>query len=267
MNIEAVKTIFFSPTGTTRRVIEAIAQGMSPKEPQSIDLTLPSTTVEKSLEFENDDVVILGLPVYVGRIPARAIRRLRGLKGKNTLAIIVVVYGNREYEDALLELKDLVLKAGLNPVAGGAFIGEHSFSRDELPIAQGRPDKSDIEKAEEFGKAIARKLAKIETVHKTETVTVPGNFPYIVREMHSNIAPITQKALCTLCKTCATVCPTGAITVNEQVMTDPGNCILCCACVKNCPTKARVLEAPEIATIAKWLHKHYHDRKEPEFFL
>jgi len=80
----------------------------------------------------------------------------------------------------------------------------------------------DIKKAEKFGETIARHLAQIETPDELPAVMVPGNYPYIVRDFHSNISPITETDLCTLCETCAEVCPTGAIAVNEQVMTDPG---------------------------------------------
>ena len=268
MNIETVSTICFSPTGTTRKVVEAIARGMSPRFVQSVDLTLMPTVPDQSLEFE-DTLVILGIPVYSGRIPPEAIRRLEGLKGKNTLGITIVVYGNREYEDALLELRDLVLKAGIKPVAGGAFIGEHSFSNDKRPIAHGRPDKDDIEKAEAFGGSIARKLAEIEISDESGALKIPGNYPYVVRKrkMRSDISPTTDKDLCILCGTCATVCPTGAVSVNDEVITDPEACIMCCACVKNCPTKARAMESPEITRIVEWLYENYHARKEPEIFL
>ena len=37
-------------------------------------------------------------------------------------------------------------------MAAGAFIGEHSFSRKGMPIAEGRPDESDLKQATEFGK-------------------------------------------------------------------------------------------------------------------
>ncbi len=266
MNIETVKTIYFSPTGTSRKIVEAIGKGMSPRTIQSVDLTRPSTVSGESLEFK-DDLVILGLPVYSGRIPATVIARLEGLKGDNTLAIIVVLYGNREYDDALLELRDLVLKAGLKPIAGGAFIGEHSFSNNAHPIALDRPDKDDIEKAEAFGESIARKLTQSETPHQLDTINVPGNSPYCVPKTRPDISPTTNKDLCTLCGTCATVCPTDVIDVNDEVVTDSGACILCCACVKNCPTNARVMEAPEITRISQWLYKNHHARKEPEIFL
>jgi len=72
MKIETIKTLYFSPTGTTRKVVEAIARGASPRTTQSIDLTLPAAITEKLLTLE-DDLIIVGLPVYVGRIPAEAI--------------------------------------------------------------------------------------------------------------------------------------------------------------------------------------------------
>lgn len=59
------------------------------------------------------------------------------------------------------ELCDLVSEQGFVPVAAGAFIGEHSFSRKGMPIAEGRPDESDLKQATEFGKKIIEELEKV----------------------------------------------------------------------------------------------------------
>ena len=70
-----------------------------------------------------------------------AMERIRMFKGNATPVIPVVVYGNRDYEDALKELSDALSAQGFVPVSAGAFIGEHSYSRKDMPIAAGRPDK------------------------------------------------------------------------------------------------------------------------------
>ena len=90
---------------------------------------------------------------------------------------MVVVYGNREYEDALLELKNLAIEQGFSRVAAGAFIGEHSYSRDSTPIAVGRPDEADLNKAKEFGERVLKKLLDNRELDHLPTLEVPGNFP------------------------------------------------------------------------------------------
>lgn len=177
MNINSAKLVYFSPTKTTKKVVESIAQGIQVDMIEKLDLTPPEA---RTREFEelHDELAIIGAPVYGGRVPIDAVNRLQRLKGNDTPAIIVVVYGNREYEDALLELKDIAVEAGFKPVAAGAFIGEHSFANDTTLIANGRPDTDDLKKAGEFGKMIWKKLRDIQALDDMSPLHVPGNFPY-----------------------------------------------------------------------------------------
>jgi ferredoxin len=265
MNIGSATLVYFSPTQTTKKVLESIAHGLRVDRVERLDLT-PPPSKNPDLELRAG-VALIGAPVYGGRIPLDAVHRLERLKGDNTPAVIVVVYGNRAFEDALLEIKDVVTAAGFMPVAGGAFIGEHSFSTDAIPIAPGRPDAEDAEKAAAFGKMIRDKLNDVHTVAELSPLHVPGQSPYRERPKEGQIAPITQETLCAECKTCIQVCPTAAITWQDKAMTDANACILCCACVKACPTGARVMDHPRINKSRDWLSKNYSARKEPEIYL
>lgn len=266
MNINSANLIYFSPTGTTRKVMEAITQGTKIATVEHVDLTPPNARMQKIAKM-HDELAIIGSPVYGGRLPADAISGLQRLRGNDTPAAIVVVYGNRAYEDALLELRNLVMEAGFKPIAAAAFIGEHSYSSNTMPIAVGRPDEKDLGKAKEFGNIINEKLRNILTLDEMSPIRVPGNFPYKEIKMLSGISPITQETLCERCETCASVCPTAAITVRDTVMTEPNLCIRCCACVKTCHTGARIMEDPRIIQAAKQLSINCHKRKEPETYL
>ena len=200
-------------------------------------------------------------------IPIDAEHRLRRLRGHETPAVIVVVYGNRAYEDALLELKNLAVTRGFVPIAAGAFIGEHSFSTPTTPIADGRPDAQDLQITVAFGRLIQEKLGGIRALDEISPLQVPGNYPYKERGKPSRIAPVTRKGLCGKCGTCATVCPTAAVAVAATVSTDQLGCILCCACVKNCPTGARVMEDARVKQKAEWLNVNCSERKEPELYV
>jgi ferredoxin len=266
MNINTVKLIYFSPTKTTKKIVEGIAEGLEVDTVERLDLTPPEARLWEPEEFR-DTLTIVGTPVYSGRVPLDAIQRLQKLKAIDTLAIIVVLYGNRNYEDALLELKNLVMGAGFTPIAGGAFIGEHSYSNETTPIANGRPDSEDLKKAREFGKMVREKIRGIVTIKEIKALPVPGGFPYRERKIKSKISPITQEPICTKCKQCITVCPKSAMTAEKTIITDQNVCILCCACVKNCPTGARVVDNPQIMQAAKKLSVNCRKRKEPEIYI
>ena len=157
MKIESVKLVYFSPTGTTKNVVQGIAGGIHPGTVEELDITRPGTRIQPLRTSENE-LLIVGVPVYIGRIPALAGDWLHALKADNTPAVCVVVYGNRVYDDALLELNDILAQRGCKPIAGAAFIGEHSFTTAETPTAVGRPDPGDLEYAEVFGQKITEKL-------------------------------------------------------------------------------------------------------------
>lgn len=270
MTFDTVKLAFFSPTGTTKKILQAIAQGYGARKIKTLDLTIAGTDDEISCEI-NDELIVFGVPVYEGRAAKTALDRLRHFKGHDTPAVIVVMYGNRDFEDALLELTDFAKELGFLPIACGAFIGEHSFAREDRPMANGRPDESDLRAAKEFGLKIHTKARKIAHINGADLmVTPPGNKKYIEHDRRNmeDKAASTLEEKCTLCGECKDVCPVGAITIeNDKTKTDNLACILCNACVKNCPTGARVVDDPMINKLVNWVSKNFQDRREPEVFI
>jgi ferredoxin len=265
MEVKQVKLVYFSPTGTTQKVLESIAQGITAEDVEHINLTLPEGAQQTMPPF-SDEFVIIGAPVYGGRLPVDAINRFKQLKASKTLAIIIVVYGNREFEDALLELKNLAIELGFIPVAGGAFIGEHSYATKDVPIANGRPDSLDVQKAMDFGAKIKDNVTALQSPDAQMDLEIPGRFPYESVARSMAVSPVTKEDTCTLCGTCASVCPTAAISTNKSVATKIKLCIRCSACIKNCPTSSRVWEDSRMEKITKWLNENCSARKEPQIF-
>ncbi|MGD0276540.1 MAG: 4Fe-4S binding protein [Syntrophales bacterium] len=218
MNIDKATVVYFSPTGTTKKILEGIIEGFQVAMVKQIDLTLPAAKTQDFV-IKQDDFAIIGAPVYAGRIPTIAAQRLKQLKADKTPAVIVVVYGNRAFEDALLELSELVKEAGFIPVAADAFIGEHSYSTTATPIAVGRPDAQDLVQARDFGATIRKKMGEMQDLDAVSVLPLPGKFPYIDYGAWPEMSPIILEDLCTLCGECAVVCPTAAITMGTTVLT------------------------------------------------
>ncbi|MGE5498752.1 MAG: ferredoxin, partial [Syntrophothermus sp.] len=178
-----------------------------------------------------------------------------------------VVYGNRAYENALLELKDILKEHGCRIVAGAAYIGEHSFSSSGTPVAEFRPDLEDLTHAELFGRNIKEKLQMVSSVDQIPDLDVPGSYPYGgVTELWS-VDFIAVGIECKQCGICARGCPTGAIDSENAYIIDKVKCITCCACIKNCPQKARTMKAGPVADAAARLNKFYSERKMPQSFV
>ncbi|WP_419657030.1 4Fe-4S ferredoxin iron-sulfur binding domain protein [Desulfosarcina variabilis str. Montpellier] len=266
MDIQSLKIGYFSPTGTTRTVIEGIARGIDHSTSEFIDITKPDLR-KQPLQASQDDLLVVAVPVYAGRVPAVLQDWLSEINASNTPAVCVVVYGNREYDDALLELKNILEKRGCKPIAGAAFIGEHSFSGPDTPIAVARPDDDDLNHAEAFGRKIKEKLGSLLSADQISELKVPGNFPYKegMKKITGDFIAVSDE--CTQCGVCAQFCPVEAIDAEDSSTTDREKCILCCACIKGCPENARTMMAGPVKDIAIRLNKACQDRKEPVFFI
>lgn len=266
MSIENIKMLYFSPTGTTKKIVRTIANAIQCGKKEIIDITSKKIREDVSGDFTGD-LVILGAPVYYGRIPEEVARYFSRVKVDNTPAVLVVVYGNREYEDALLELNDLACAAGFVPIAGAAFIGEHSYSSENLPMAPGRPDELNLARARLFAAKIKEKFDTL--VKANQQISLPGNSDYASRAIPNYPFKIQTLEQCVLCDICMESCPVDAISIdNESILqTDAKLCILCFACVKNCPLKARGINNVFWSQGMEMLHKQCLQRKEPELFF
>lgn len=266
MKINRLKLVCFSPTGTTKAVIQGIARGINHTHYEIIDITSPLSR-QTTLNTLVNDLLIVGVPVYMGRVPAIIGEWLSGINASNTPTVCVVVYGNRVFDDALLELSDILLKQGCLPFAGAAFIGEHSFSSHQTPIAQSRPDSMDLAHAEQFGKRIAEKLQIVSPSELITSVDFPGNYPYGGATQLWSIDFIGVNSECNQCGICAEVCPVNAVDSADSRIIDKEKCITCCACIKKCPIGAKSIKDSPVKEAATRLNRLYGERKEPVVFI
>jgi ferredoxin len=266
MKLLSTKLIYFSPTGTTKAIVQQIARGIHPGNVELLDITRPDARIQ-SLKTSEKELLIIGVPVYMGRVPALLTDWLHAIKARNTPVVCVVVYGNRVFDDALLELKDILTNCGCKPIAGAAYIGEHSFSSNEIPTAKDRPDAGDLFNAESFGRKIQEKLNNIPSVEQIVEVTIPGCHPYRGDSKIWTVDFIAVSDSCIQCGICAEGCPVGAIDPENNNVIDTKKCITCCACIKHCPQHARTIKPGLVRDASLRLSTLYKERKEPEFFI
>ncbi len=260
MQINQIKLVYFSATGNVRKTLIKIAEGIG-CETLEYDLT-PFNARWQKYSFTAEDLVLIGMPVYMGRIPSIALEFFRGISAEKTPAVFVVSYGNRDYDDALLELKNTSEEKGFVGIAGAAFIGEHSFSAD---VASGRPDALDEEKALLFGRQIKEKYAEITDISLLQAVQVKGKFPYVENPKLSFV-PATNSS-CNNCGTCSLNCPVSAINPDDPKDIDRNRCLGCFRCIRNCPQKAKYLDNEKLIKKIKILSENCTARKEPEIFI
>ena len=266
METRATKLVCFSPTGTTKAIAQAVARGLYMHAPEVIDITLPKAR-KGDFHATAQDLLVVAVPVYVGRVPAILLEWLHRLKAQQTPVVCVVVYGNRGYGDALVELKEILTSRGCVPVACGAFIGEHSFSSDETPIAVDRPDNGDLNRASQFGWKVSEKLRAVASVAQFQGIQVPGTSPSGPADPLLSDGFMAVSDACTRCGICVKGCPVGAIDPANMMQPDPKACILCCACIKGCPVNARTMVPGPVKGIAQKLSDTCQARKTPELFL
>ncbi len=268
MNINKVSAFYYSPTRTTQKIVRAIASGIGidPLNITENDLTYPEFE-ESLIEVEPGDLVIIGAPVYCGQIAIEAHRRLEKIKFAGNPAVLVALYGNRHYDNALIDIREMALKLGLAPVAAAAFVGEHSYSTRDLPIAKGRPDKEDEMAARDFGSAVAKKIQGCKSLFEAALSEIPGVFPLPERIMVPDSYAQTAVNKCNECGVCQIVCPTGAISFKKGVQTDPTLCTMCCACIKACKRRARIVISEVVPISRERLAENCKDRKQPLTFL
>lgn len=259
--ISSTQLFYFSPTHTTKKVLKSFAQGLNCNQTVFTDLThhnLESTQLEKT------DLIVVGLPVYSGRLPDLALERIQQLQASGTPTVAFVVYGNRDFDDALLELTDFLKSKGCLIIAAFAFIGEHSFSTDEFPVALNRPDGADLDLALQWGKKVQENFSELKA--QASSLEIPGKRPYKEKRVSNPVVPIVDESLCTECSACANACPTGAIQPEKHFAADPALCIRCAACIKVCRELAREFLDPQMIELTKRLSATCQTRREPVFF-
>ena len=275
MKINTVWAMYFSATDTTKKVVTKIAQRLADQAEvpmRTFNFTQPAA---RSLQkfFRKGDLVVFGVPVYAGRVPNLLIKYVASVRGEGAMGVPIVCYGNRAYDDALMELRNTMEEGGFRTVAAGAFSCAHSFSKTQNA---GRPDISDLTIASGFADQVFHKVEALESFDQHEPVFVKGNDPigpyYTPRDRYGNpinilkVQPKTADSCCK-CGKCAKECPLGSIDPDDPTKMI-GKCMKCNRCVMVCPTHSKYFDDPNYLYHKTELEDLYSwPRQEPELFL
>jgi len=264
--------VYFSPTSNTEKSVKSMAgaiaahlagkAGKSTAEAEAFGVYDCTCIREESglakyvskdaeIHFKEDDFVVIGGPVYAGRIPAVAMKRLEKFKGNQTPCILVASYGNRHYDDALLELKDMAERNGFVVKGGAAVIGRHTYGEIQVD----RPNADDLAQMAAFAVKAFEKEGSAENI--------PGNPIYREGGKGGKFRPETTNS-CVKCGICKRNCPVGAI--NDDFSVSDEKCISCFRCIRNCPMKAKVMTGESYLQFAEDFTKRLSVKKENEFF-
>ena len=261
----SVYSIIFSPTGGTKKVADLFANAFA-EEYKEIDLTDASKDFSE-YAFGNEDICIVSVPSFGGRVPAKAAEQMGNLSGNKAKTILIAVYGNREYEDTLVEMQDVMQAAGFVPVAAVAALAEHSNVRT---FAAGRPDKNDAKVLAEFAQKVRAKLeescaADISGNEQSGEFIIPGDRPYKQVGVFPSKPKLTEA--CVKCGICVKACPVQAIPEDLSTSMDEEKCISCMRCEAVCPAKARRVAQPVIDFLNEKLSAGAKGYKENQLFL
>ena len=258
MDIKRVYKVYFSATYTTKKIVDVIAGKLSDC---IIDCDVTVQPITETIEMGRGDVLVIGMPVYGGRIPASTLYSIANLRGNNTPAIISCVYGNRDYDDALLELRNEVEARGFKIVSASTFIARHSIFTQ---IAKDRPNAEDIAEVSQFAICSKSIINSLDDFSLLQQLDVKGNMPYKVFNQLP-IYPSTNDE-CVKCGVCASKCPVGAISIVDSCETDEHKCIACGRCIVECVVGARDFRGDFFAIRASKFEELYSSPRANEMY-
>ena len=256
MKISSATVLYFSGTGTTEKYAKKFADALP------YPATIREIPVHGQIDatMGADELLVLAAPVYGGYLPSFIWDSIAGVSGASTPAVLLAVYGARDYDNALLEMSGKLADKGFVTVGAAALVAQHSIVPS---IAVGRPSDADLDSVAAFAATIGERLDGMASIADAPAFSFKGEMG---TGAAPGIVPAVVEEYCIDCSTCAWGCPAYAIEESNPIWTDPERCVSCMRCIVNCPSSARMVPEPVLAGASTMLAEVADPLKANEFF-
>lgn len=199
--------------------------------------SIPHLLQTNELTFSDDKIGII-FPSYASATPRVVVEFLQKVKLNSPYIFAIATCGGG-IGGTLNHFLKVANKNNINV----SYANNLSAPRNYLRMFDMKPEVEGYD-SEDYKK---RAASLIDDVNNSVTKIVKGGavegamgsmlYPFFNHWSKSTPKAFTVEEQCTLCKTCAKVCPEKNITVDKSVKFGK-NCISCLACTQNCPQNA-----------------------------
>jgi len=250
-----VVIIYFSQTGNTRKVAEAIREQMIGDAGHCDLMRLEEAD---PVMLSGYDLIGFGVPAFYFREPINAHHFFREMSDQSINDrpkpfFFFVTHGGTP-GDVYSRIDRMAHSRSLETIGFFQCLGVDTFPpfADRKPLtAFGHPDQNDLLMAKEFAKDVIQKAGVYFDQGDPKRPKIPGNWitravagffseQKIRLRMRQHLLPakniLAEK--CTRCGLCAEQCPVRIIELKPHPVIDESGCIACYNCQRVCPTGA-----------------------------